>query len=158
MSDDDKAEREDPELRKRRMAAEARKAAAEERRASRGKSAELLEIERIEREAAEAEAIDHAECEYGEVDQGIKVVRSHRHDQIVIVRKPMYAAVKAFHDKGKFTVEAKDKLGRPYVVYPSREAYAQLAADDVALVVAVADAVAWLGGFGRTELEEKSEA
>lgn len=147
---------ENKDLESREAAARERLEQAEARRAARTKPAKLAEIEQLERAAAEAEAIDAAEAEHGEIDKAIKIVRSP--NGIVIVKRPPYVAMKAFHDKGKFTVEAKDKLGRPCVVYPDRDAYAKMAADDLALVVAVADAAAWLAGFGRTELQEKSEA
>src|SRR5262245_57497811 len=135
------------DIEERRAAAEARLKAAEEKRAAHAKSEELLALEKLEREATEAEALADAEAQYGAVDEEIKVVRGPR--GIVIVKRPPYVAVKRFHDVGKFSVEAKDKLGRPCVVYPSLAEYNKLASDDVSVVVAVADAAAWLAGFGR---------
>src|SRR5678815_4554644 len=142
------------DLETRKREAEERLAAAEAKRAARRPAEALVEIERLEREAAELEAIEEAEAEHGELDKDIKVVRSPR--GIVIVRRPPYVVVKRFHDVGKTSVEAKDKLGRPCVVHPTADAYAKMAADDVALVCAVADAAAWLAGFGRTSIDEKS--
>lgn len=146
----------DAELAARQAKAEARLAAAEEKRAARVKDPALAALERLEQEAEEAEAIADAEASYGPVDQDVKLVRSPR--GLVIVRRPEYVAVKRFHDAAQSTVEAKDKLGRPCVVWPSKDRYAAMAANDVALVSKVADAAAWLAGFGRTKLEEKSES
>lgn len=158
MADEKEMTPEEIELEMRRVDAERRLEAIAEKRAAREKPAKLKAIEKLEREAQEEEAIEDAVAEYGEVDKGIKVVRySGESEGIVIVKKPPYVSVKAFHDRGKFTVEAKDKLGRPHVVYPSKEQYNRLAAESVALVVAVADAAAFLAGFTRTELAEKSE-
>lgn len=145
----------DFDLDARRAAAEERIRVANEKRNAKAKSEELLALEKLERDAVEAEAIADAEATYGAVDEDIKVVRSPR--GIVIVKRPAFVIVKRFHDAGKFSVEAKDKLGRPCVVYPNAAEYAKMAADDVALVVAVADAAAWLAGFGRTKLEEKAD-
>src|SRR5262245_56360855 len=136
----------------RREEALAKKAAAEAKRAARAKPAELAEVERLEREAHEEEAIADAEAQYGDLDEAIKVVRTSV--GIVIVKRPAAILVRRFHDAGKGSIEAKDKLSRPCVVYPSADEYAKLAGSDSgpALISAVADAAVWLAGFGRKEL------
>jgi site-specific recombinase len=147
----------DTDIEARKIAALARAEAAKARLAARKPLPELAEVERLEAEATETEAIDAAEAEYGA--DGYKVVRTNK--GIVIVKTPAYVAVKRFHDVGKTSLEAKDKIGRPYVIHPSKEEYAKMAAADAggaALISAVADAVLTLAGFGQVKLEEKSEA
>ncbi len=148
---------EDKDLEERAAEAKAKLDAMAKARAAREKPPGLQEIEDLERQVAEEEAIERAEAEHGDADAGIKVVRFEHAGRagIVIVRRPDYVKVKQFHDNGDFKLEAKDKFGRPYVVHPSAEKYAELSRENVALVSAVCDAVAWLGGFSRTKLDTK---
>jgi hypothetical protein len=146
------------ELTARREAAEAKLAELESRRAERTAKREAERAaEDAERALREAEAIEQAECEYGQLDEEIKVVRTPR--GIVIVKRPATVALQQFHDASKTNLQAKDKFGSPYVVFPARDEYNRIRAEyGAAVISAVADAAAWLGGWGRTKLEGKSES
>lgn len=124
--------------------------AAQEARAEARRNA--LQAEALRRELADLEALEKAESEHG----ADRIAIVEHPDGIVIVKRPALVNAKIFHDKAKFTLEAKDKFGRPCVVYPSD--YAKRAADDAGLISAVADAAAHLAGFGRAELQKKSES
>lgn len=152
----------DQELETRAAEAQARIAAARAKQAAREKPKAQREVEELEREAEHLEAIEAAVAEHGEIDDGIKIVRYEDGGKpgIVIVRRPETIAVRRFHDQvargNGVTLEAKDKFGRPFVVYPSPAKYADLTTKSAGLIMAVADAVGWLGHIGRAKLDEKS--
>ena len=138
----------------RKAAALERIAAARAKKEDRERKSADDEIVKLEREAAEAEAVEDACSQYGELGKELYLVKGP--DYLVIVRRPEYVTFKKFLDAGKFTTEARDKLGRPCVVYPDRAAYAKLASERPGVIVAVADAASLLCDVGRIELEGKS--
>lgn len=146
------------DLKTRREAAEAKIAEVERRRVERVAKREDVEaIEKLEREAREAEAIEKAECDYGPIGEDIQPVRV-KDKYLVIVKKAPFVQMKAFHDAGKTTIEAKDRLSRAHVIFPERDEYNRWIAsgDGAAIITAAADALCDLGGWGSAELVKKS--
>src|SRR5262245_7023176 len=112
------------------------------RRQREDKSADECHDACFELEARGDDASDAPDAEHGELGTGTYLVR--HPDYLVIVRRPEYVTFKRFIDSGKFSLEARDKFGRPCVVYPSKDEYAKLAGARPGVIVAVADAAALL--------------
>jgi hypothetical protein len=137
-----------------RAAREKRAALAKERAEREAERATLAEVEAEERRAADEEAIAKAEKEHGEVNKRIRCFRTDM--GVVIVRRPNVANFNAFMDKGDHSYPAMYELAVPCVVHPDGARFEAMLAEQPFILTRAADAVAWLAGVRKEELEGKS--
>lgn len=149
------------DLAERKAAAEAAIAAAEETLAARkvkreGDRAVFL----LERQAREAQVLIELEDEHGALGECLRVVHVPEDAVVgmVVVKRPAAVLVRRYQDSGKATSEAFEKLVRPSVVYPDKLELGKVLDQYPGTLQRLADAACWLAGFGRSELEGKSES
>lgn len=138
-------------------AARARASELSDARAAReSERKKLAELEQLEREVRESEALEMLEAEHGPLNEKIRAV--HTPAGMIVVKRPAAIQMRRYNDAGKTTSEAYDKLVRPCVLYPDKAELNRIFDDYPASLNLCADAVCWLAGFGRKELEGKSES
>jgi hypothetical protein len=115
--------------------------------------AKLAELEAEERRAADEEAIAKAEDEHGELNKRIRPVYTDM--GVVIVRRPNVAAFNAFVEKKSPTHADLYNLASPCVVHPDPSRFEAMLAEQPFVLVRAADAVAWLAGVRKEEIEGK---
>jgi hypothetical protein len=125
--------------------ARARKAAAEAARANaETQAASTAEIEQLEREAADAEAITDAICKLGAVGSEIAVVETDM--GAIIVKRASSGNFRRFQDQAKFDTASIDKLVRPCFVYPDHATIDRILDRLPATLPRLGDAVVLLAG------------
>jgi hypothetical protein len=145
------------ELEVRLAAARAKRDELEAKRAERDATrAKLAEVEKAEREAKEAEVLDRLECEHGPVNEKIRPV--YTPGGLIVVKRAQSILVRRYMDHGKADSESWDKLVRPCVLYPEKAEFNRIVEDYPASLQKCADAVCWLAGWGRKDLEGKVES
>lgn len=145
------------ELDEREAAAKASLAAVEERRAERREKAERQRrVEELEREAKEQEILEQLEQEHGPLNEAIRPV--YTPEGMIVVKRPQAISVRKYMDKQDVSTKNMEQLFRPCVVYPDKGELNRLLDKYGAFYAKCADAVCWLAGFGRKELEGKSES
>jgi hypothetical protein len=142
------------EIEERVAAARARKAAADTRRTEAEAAAmSLADVEKLEREAADAEAVADAIGKHGAVGSKIAVVDTDM--GCVIVKRSGSALFRRFQDQGKFDTGAFDKLVRPCVVHPDAARLDAILDELPATLSRLANAVVELAGARSAELAGK---
>ena len=140
------------ELRRRREAALTRKRAADAKRAELEASREgELEVERLELEAANAEAVADAEADHD--PRKIRVVESGL--GVVIVRRPNPLLYKRFRDKGEAKTNELEKLVRGCLLYPTAAGFDRILEEEPGTLDRCATAVIELAGFRLKEASGK---
>lgn len=139
------------DLRERRRIAEERLAKAAEARAE---AEQLAEVERLEREAMEAEKRLELEAEYGELGE----VQTRL--GVIFLRRPEKAFLKkvesaATRKKGEVSDADAEAFVRPHVVYPSLEEFATLTETYSLIWGACVKSLMVLAGARREDLEKK---
>jgi hypothetical protein len=110
-------------------------------------------IEQEKRELAEAKALADLEAKHGAV--GKYLYRVNTGEGMVVVKRPNHLFYKRFVDEGKTNTEAYDKLVRPCLVYPDKVRFDQICEAEPGTLVKCADAVVWLAGTKKSDLEGK---
>lgn len=155
--DDSAADKELAELRAKRAALLAAKAARDVEEGARAK----LEQER--RALRDEQALDEAEQKFGPALEygtgaadGRKIARVPTDLGAVIVKRPNHVLFKRFQDSGEANSAEFDKLVRPCLVHPDPATFDRFLEEQPAILVRVAGAVATLAGVRMKELAGKS--
>ncbi len=140
------------DLESRREAARERIRAAERKRSEIAEAAATLdEVESLERNAADEEAIAEAEAEHG-----LKRIAIIRTDfGCVIVKRPNPLIYKRLRDRGEAKTQDLEKLVRSCLVYPDGSALDRLLDEVPATLDRAANAVVELAGFRAKEVSGK---
>ncbi|MEM9075162.1 MAG: hypothetical protein AAGE52_42080 [Myxococcota bacterium] len=144
----------DEEYEKRMKEAANRKAAAEAKRREAAEAKGKAEaLDRMEREAKEAEAIAELEAEHG-ADR-IAVVRTRV--GCVVVKRPHAVTYKKFRDVGSFKFAALEQLVATNLLYPAlRSDLDKITQQQPAVIEKAAGAIIRLAGYHTEEVTEKS--
>lgn len=142
------------DLHARLAAAQARIAAVEASRADEESEEAALtkKVEKLELNAANAEAIEVARAKYGEAK--IAVVETPK-GGIVIVRTPHNTHYARFRDKGAHKTEDMMKLALVSLAYPTTTAFEAIVEEFPGMLDRVANQAVTLAGFRSAELSEK---
>lgn len=98
-------------------------------------------------------ALAAAEKEHGELGKKIALIVTD--EGAVIVRRPARQNVSKFMDASKFTSDAMEALVRPFIVYPSKEAFSRLLDEQPAALTIIASEALTLAGAGAKALTGK---
>lgn len=105
-------------------------------------------VEEREREAEEVEVLDRLQEEHGEVGKLIDFVRSAK--GVVVVKRAL-GVIWNRYENSKMKAPDREKLVEACLVYPDRQTYNAIVADQPALVLTLADKLVRLYGFKREE-------
>lgn len=153
MSDDAKL----TGLRARLEAAKAAKAAIDAARAVPTEADLLAEVDAAERDAADAQALQEAECKHGRADvKAAKIATVATDLGLVIVKRAHPATFKKFQDDGVFNTKAAAELVRGCLIHPELGRFESMCDDQPAILSRVVDAVATLAGMRKAEIAGKS--
>ena len=140
-------------LEARKAKAEARKRAAEEkRRAAEAEHEKIREIEVLEMEADDEEAIEKAEAEHG--IGKVAVIRTSM--GCVIVKRPRPMVYKRFRDKAEAKTRDLELLVRDALVYPDSARFDLILTEQQGTLDRAANKVVELAGFRAKEAAGKS--
>lgn len=147
------------DLEERRRAARVRLEELERARADRAEArAGDAEIEALERDVRDAEALEKIESEHGALDVDIRAV--HTIAGLVVVRRVEPIVMRKFQDSkkddsGQPTIQALEQLSRSALVYPDRVAFGRMCDEYSKVITDTANAACWLHGWGREAQEKK---
>jgi hypothetical protein len=110
------------------------------------------DIERERRKAMEIDKLADLEAQHGPVDKAIRPIETLH--GMVVVKRPAEMAYRKFSDMEKVTTSAARELAQSCLVYPDKEQWNRIVADEPAVIVRAANAACWLAG-NRKELDEK---
>ncbi len=120
---------------------------------ARAEGTEAEQLEALNRDLADARAIDKAETELGPVGKRILAVPTDL--GVVIVKRPAAPTFKRFQDEGKTTTESLEKLVRGSLVYPDAATFDRIIEELPATLARVANAVCSLAGVRAEEVAGK---
>lgn len=106
-----------------------------------------------ERALADAELIEKAEAEHGELKKMIDAVRTPI--GVVIVKRPNHVVFRRFIDEGKVTTTALEKLVRHALVHPTLPQFESMLEELPAVLLDCANAVSRLAGIRSEETAGK---
>lgn len=107
------------------------------------------EVEAAERDASDAEAVAACVSRYGAL--GSKIAAVYTDQGVVIVQRPNGVAMKAFQDLEAPRMQDVEVLVRPCVVYPARDKFDAMIADQPVILTRCSSAVVELAGAKRKE-------
>ena len=111
-------------------------------------------VEAVERELADAIAIDAAVAEHGPLGKMIAAIDTDL--GVVIVKRPHAATFRKFQDTGSMKSADLEKLVRPCLVHPDGEKFGALLEQLPATLLRVANVVTELAGMRSAEVSGKS--
>jgi hypothetical protein len=120
---------------------------------ARAEGTEAEQLEALNRELADARAIDKAETELGPV--GKRILAVHTDLGVVIVKRPAAPTYKRFQDEAKTTTESLEKLVRGSLVHPDAATFDRIVDELPATLARVANAVCALAGVRAEEVAGK---